>query len=111
MIYVEVGYDSYGRINRVVSRGHGTKIGGISIPCSHVTSSLKVFGKILTMRSGVDISGKSRGPGDLEFQIEGLTDENVQWFMGVQDFFLAAIQDLEKHFPQEVRINIQKGKE
>ncbi|MFP4562575.1 MAG: ribosomal-processing cysteine protease Prp [Spirochaetia bacterium] len=96
-----------GRVVRVTSRGHaaGSPSGG-NILCAAVSILLRSFARVIEDAPGMESEGCALEPGVLDLTVRLIGKDNEEWFAGLSDFLMRGLSDLEREYPEELRIYI-----
>jgi len=112
MISIEVQWDGNNCIRRLKASGHaGWDRKGKDIVCAAVSNDLRTAAQLLEAKEGIRLSGESRERGELSFTVEKINDDTADWLKGISDFLTFSLVQLEKEFPQEIRVEFIACKE
>lgn len=98
--------EQQGRVFRVISRGHAVRPeAGESAPCAAVSVLLQSFGLTL-IDNGCVVEGSVDRPG--HFDLTCRQCENPDWYRGVSEITLGVIESIQRSWPDQIRLTIQK---
>jgi uncharacterized protein len=96
-----------GRVDRLTSRGHAPgSPAGENILCAAVSILLRSFARVIEDAHGIESEGSAPEPGVLDLTVRRIGKEKEEWFEGLSDFLMRGLSDLEREYPEELRIHI-----
>lgn len=108
MIRVRLQLDRNGLLASCTAEGHAAVLAESgSIPCAAASTLLRTAGRLIEARKGVDHSGEAPAEGRMSLRIERCARGQRAWLRGVTDYLLAGMQDLEREYPDECRVEIR----
>jgi len=109
MIAAKFFLDSEGRPVRFEADGHsalGKK--GSNLACAAFSILARTAYEALSGLPGVEIEGSAPERGSLQFAVRHLPSEVGERAAGIADFLLAGISGLEREYPGEVGLTIER---
>lgn len=109
MITAKVLLDAEGRLVRFEAEGHaGHRPKGGDIVCAAFSVLARSAYESLAALPGADLEGSAPKPGFLSFRVRRLDSESEGRAAGIADFLLAGISSLEREYPGEVGLTIER---
>jgi uncharacterized protein YsxB (DUF464 family) len=109
VIAAKVVLDSEGWIARFEAQGHSrTGPAGRDIVCAAFTILARTTYEALAALPGAEIEGSAPFPGELSFRVRRIGAESSERAAGITDFLLAGISGLEREYPGEVGLTIER---
>ncbi len=107
MIKIDIRVDKRGCIKEINAKGHGG-LGkkGSDILCSAVSVLIRSFGKVIYTSGAVKAEGKASERGSVYLMLKDIPQEKVSWIQGMSTMVIAGLTDLEREFPENIRVNI-----
>ncbi len=97
-----------GLLRGFAADGHaGGRVRGTNIACAAVTTLLRTTGRLCTERAIVRDGGAGR-PGQMRLTLATPAAADAGWLRGVTDFLLQGVRDLQKEFPQEIELRMER---
>lgn len=109
MIKIRIRLDRNGCIALLSARGHaGGALKGSNVICAGATTLIRTIARFLEVEDGIDIRGNAAKPGILNLKIRNYSLDKSERIKGITDFLLFGLKDLEKEYPGEFTISIEK---
>jgi uncharacterized protein YsxB (DUF464 family) len=109
VIAAKVVLDADGRIARFEASGHGGRASaGKDIACAAFSVLARTAYEVLAALPGADLEGSAPKPGELRFSVRRIAPESGERASGIADFLLAGISGLEREFPGQVALTIER---
>lgn len=109
MIAARLVLDAEGRPVRFAADGHSAHGGqGTKLVCAAFSVLARSAYEALSGLPGVDIEGSAPERGSLHFVVRHLPAEAGERAAGIADFLLAGISGLEREYPGEVGLTIER---
>lgn len=109
MIAAKAVLDAEGRLVRFEAEGHsGRGPKGRDIVCAAFSVLARSAYETLAALPGAELEGSAREPGSLSFRVRSLGAGAEGKAAGIADFLLAGISGLEREFPGEVALTIER---
>ena len=90
------------------ARGHAAADQGhISLVCGAFTALLRSFAGAVE-NAGIPAEIRAEGPGAFDFELRSDQELNRDWFNGAAQVLLQGITDLEREYPEEIRIRVDR---
>lgn len=108
MIRVAVELDRRGLLSALQAEGHAaalTESG--SVPCAAVSALVRTAARLIEAREGLEHSGGAPAPGRLSLQVGRTERRQRRWLLGVTDYLLAGLRDVEREYPAECSVEIR----
>jgi uncharacterized protein YsxB (DUF464 family) len=101
--------DAEGRIARFEASGHGGRArAGKDIVCAAFSALSRTAYEVLAALPGAELEGSAPKPGELRFSVRRMAPEYCERAVGIAEFLLAGISGLEREFPGEVALTIER---
>ena len=84
---------------------------GRDIVCSAVSILIRTASRILLSQLGKDCEYKSDGKGSFKLIVSKIPDGKQDWMIGLTEFLLNGLSDLEKDYPAFVKFDITINEE
>jgi uncharacterized protein YsxB (DUF464 family) len=84
---------------------------GTDIVCSAVSVLTRTAGRILLSRLEEKCDFVSNGKGSFELNVLEVPYGRREWMMGITEYLLNGLSDLEKEFPAQVKLEITNNEE
>jgi uncharacterized protein YsxB (DUF464 family) len=111
LIAIRVAIDREGRIREVSASGHeGGSKRGEAIACAGCTMILRTAFETLAGAEAVRIAGTAPEPGSLSFVVGEYGEATAEWARGIADFTLAGLVSLERDFPGQFDIVVERNR-
>ena len=109
MIEARAELDAEGRLVRFEASGHaGHGRKGQDIVCAAFTVLARTAYETLAALPGSAVEGSASGPGTLRFAVRRIDEGGLERAAGIADFLLAGLSGLEREFPGEVSVTIDR---
>ena len=112
MVSARIQVDENGCIRFAEAEGHaGDALKGGNIPCAGITLLFRTAARLLEGESSLHMEGAALYRGNLSFRIESYSMESMERIRGITDFLCLGLNDLQRDFPKEIDVRIEKSKE
>jgi uncharacterized protein YsxB (DUF464 family) len=109
VIEAKAELDAEGRLCRFEASGHaGHGRRGQDIVCAAFTVLARTAYESLAALPGAAIEGSAGAPGSLRFAVRRIDEGSGERAIGIADFLLAGISGLEREYPGEVALTIER---
>ncbi len=107
MIIIDIKLSKNNTIKSFKASGHAlfSKFGS-DIVCAAVTCLLRTTANLLNNEKKIKVRGKSEEPGQMEMFLIKYPEDRQEWIIGITDFLIKGLLDLEKEYPKRLNINI-----
>lgn len=99
--------DKKGCLKEVNASGHALGSIGNNLICAAATVLIRTAAKILEEKSGIEIKGRAKEPGELFFSISKMNNSESSYLKGITDYLCLGLKDLEKEDSSQIRVGIQ----
>jgi uncharacterized protein YsxB (DUF464 family) len=111
LISIRVALDSEDRISDLHASGHeDSAFRGSAIACAGCSILLRTAYEALSGDDEVKINGKAPSTGMLSFTVRGYPEDKVGWAQGVADFLLIGLSSLEREYPSQFDIVVERNR-
>lgn len=100
--------DSRGLLRSLAADGHAAMLQESgSIPCAAVSALAGTAARLIEARQGIIHSGGAPAAGSLKLTVHSAARRERRWLQGITDFVVAGLQDVEREYPAECRVEIR----
>jgi uncharacterized protein YsxB (DUF464 family) len=108
VIRIVVELDNRGLLRSLAADGHAAMLQESgSIPCAAVSALVGTAARLIEARDGIVHSGGASAAGSLNLTIHSAGRRERPWLQGVTDYVVAGLQDVEREYPAECRVEIR----
>lgn len=108
MIRVRLELDAHGLLSSLETEGHAAVLSGSeSVPCAAVSALVRTAARLIEAREGVEHRGGAPSPGSMSIRIQRVPRRQRSWLLGVTDYLVAGVQDVERDYPDDCRVDIR----
>jgi uncharacterized protein YsxB (DUF464 family) len=109
MMSVAVRLSPAGSVEELHASGHAGEGGrGVNVVCAAATALLRTAAEVFASRRGIRCTVAAPVEGELEFAVEQVPAESLEWALGVTDFLLQGLGRIEADAPDAVTVRILK---
>jgi uncharacterized protein YsxB (DUF464 family) len=110
VIQVEIVVDHRGALQGFSVSGHaGSGPRGEDLVCAAVSVLFRTAARILQLQPDVEVQGRLEKNGMMELQIEEVSAERRQWLVGLSDFLIRGVRDLQEENPKAISVRVSEG--
>jgi len=84
---------------------------GEDLVCSAVTVLVRTAGRVILSRFGENCAYASDGKGSFRLKVSKIPDGRREWMIGITEYLLNGLSDLEKDYPAFVKLEITINEE
>ena len=77
--------------------------------CAAVTVLFRTAARLLQLQRDIRIRGGASENGRMELQIEELPAPRRQWLIGLSDFLIRGVRDLQEENPKAIAVRVIEG--
>ena len=77
--------------------------------CAAVTVLFRTAARVLELQPDIRIRGSASENGRMEFQIEELPALRQDWMVGLSDFLVRGVRDLQEENPKAIVLQVIEG--
>ena len=104
-----VTLDKEGCLTDLRCSGHSlSSINGSNIACISVSTLVRSVSRLLSLRKELVIKGSAQSEGSVCLKVEKRPEPMKEWLLGVTEFFIQGISDINSEYPSEIKAMIQK---
>ncbi len=108
MIRVRLELDAYGLLSSLETEGHAAVLTGAeSVACAAVSALVRTAARLIEAREGVEHRGEAPSDGYLSIRVYRVPRRHRRWLLGVTDYLVAGVQDVERDYPDDCRVDIR----
>jgi len=96
-----------GLLRRFSAQGHAGGDLGRNVACAAATILLRTTHHACTERGIVD-SRQADRPGEMAVVLGKRAETHAEWLRGVTDFLVRGMRDLEREFPHEIALLVER---
>lgn len=107
MIRIRLELDTHGLLSSLETEGHAVaSSGGESVACAAVSALVRTAARLIEARQGVDYHGGAPSAGSLSIRVKHVPKRQRRWLLGVTDYLVAGVQDVERDYPDDCKVDI-----
>ena len=110
MIRVEVRLDHQGGLQGFSLSGHAESgRSGEDLVCAAVSVLFRAAARTLQLQPDIGVRGGAEQIGSMELQIDNVPARRREWLIGLTDFLIRGVKDLEEENPAAISFQVIEG--